>query len=358
MTIYYILLFGTVAFGIPLCKSKILTKVYLALVFTAFFVIAAVRKTSGYDYNLYAGWYNGLVFWNYEQITLWSREKGFTVPLKVLTVISSHYQMMFVVIAFIIALGVTLYIYRYSSRAYISAAAFISLGLYYNSLNFMRQFIAAIIVSFAFSCIDKKQPARFLTLVLFASCFHYSALLIIPFYVILMIKLNWVTLSVYCVIAAGTFIFSAPILEFVTEYFYKGYDPVTSKHMLMGLPVSYTVIFGVLFIAFFIFRKDLIKRRSLNSVLLNAYFFAVYFEFMGIKHSVVSRFALLFLIAPVIALTPDLVLVITEKKGRLLRRGAAACFCLYALTVNTLFLVNNYNGVVPYQTVFDETSSE
>jgi hypothetical protein len=123
---------------------------------------------------------------------------------------------------------------------------------------------------------------------------------------------------------------------------------------------------------FFIFRRDLIRRRSLNSVLINAYFFAVYFEFIGIKHSVISRFALLFLIAPLLALLPDLILVIIQKirdkfgsrpyvsqgKPRVLSILAVAAFCIYGLTVHALLLSNNYNGVVPYQTIFNYSITE
>jgi len=363
MTVYYTLLIGSLALGAPLCENRNKThiKIYLGVVFLAFFVIAAIRKISGYDYNLYAGWYNELIFKNYSWITSWSREKGFTVPLKILSVVTLDYRVMFAVIAFIIAAGVTAYIYKFSGRAYVSVAAFIMTGLYYNSLNFMRQFIAAIIVSYAFYYVYTKQPLRFYVLVLFASCFHFSALLLIPFYFILRIKPNYKTLAVYCAIAAVTFIYSVPIMELATEYFYKSYDPLTSSHMLLGLPESYTLVFGALFVLFFILRKDLADRYAFNSVLINAYFFAVYFMFIGIKHSIIARFAMLFLVAPIIVLIPASISVINEKLSRKFKSRAKAIkiltavgFCLYGLTFHAILLVNNYNGVLPYMTIFGD----
>jgi hypothetical protein len=384
LLIYFVLLIGAVAAGVPFCKkrdgeqNKLLVKIYLALVFLALFIIAAIRKSTGYDYNLYATWYNRLVFMNYEQLMAWSREKGFTVPLRILTVITRDFQPMFVIISFIIAAGVVVYIYKNSSSAYISVAAFISFGLYYNSMNFMRQIIAAIIVSFALNYIDSKQPLRYFILVLFASTMHFSALLMLPFYFILMIKMNYIVLGVYAAVSVVTFIFSEPIVEFATGYFYTEYV-LDNPHMTAGLPVEYTVIFGIMFALYFIFRKDLIKKRSLNSILINAYWFAVYFEFIGIKHSVLSRFALLFLVAPLLALTPDLIQVIIEKiqvrfanskgrdiyaehyttsnsKARVFSVLAVAAFCIYGLTVHTVLILNNYNGVVPYRTVYNYDS--
>ncbi|MDR1688372.1 MAG: EpsG family protein [Clostridiales bacterium] len=363
MTVYYALLIGAVVVGFPLCKNQkpLYVKIYLSLVFAAFFAAAAVRNISGYDYNLYAGWYNELVFKNYDWLMSWSREKGFAVPFKILTVVTQHYQWMFVYIALVISVGVTLYIYKFSSKAYVSVALFISFGLYYNTLNFMRQFIAAIVCSFALSYIQSKQPLRFLVLVFFASCFHYSALLLIPFYLILKIKLNWVVLALYCVIAAVTYIYSNPIVEYVTEYFYKGYDPLESVHMLSGIPVRYVVFFAVLFAVCFFFRKELVKKRELNSVMLSAFFFCVYFQFLGTKHSILSRFSLLFMIAPVIVLLPDVITVIMdkitekfgeEKKSKVYKALVISAFSVYSLVVHALLLANNYNGVVPYQTIF------
>jgi hypothetical protein len=358
------------ALGIPLCRkrglserqSKALLRIYLLLVFAAFFVIAAIREGTGYDYNLYAQWYERLIFDDYESVSAWSREKGFAVPLKILTVITLDKQPMFALISFFIAAGTVAYIYRNSNCACVSVAAFISLGFYYNSLNFMRQFTAAVIVAFALSCVASKQPVRFLVLVLFASCFHFSALLALPFYFILKIRMNLAVLSAYGVITVLSLVFSVPAIEFVTEYFYKGYVPTESVHMTVGLPATYTVIFALPFVPLFIFREELIKKRALNSVLINAYFFGLYFEILGMKHSVLSRFALLFFIAPVLALIPDAVLMVAQKtkdrfggakgKGRLFPVVTLAAFCVYAFTVNAILLSVNYNGVVPYETIY------
>jgi len=363
LAVYYILLIGLTAAGIPLCKKSGFSKrriAYLALVFAVMFAFAAFRRTTGYDYNLYATWYNQLIAADDAWITAWSREKGFAVLFKTFTLITADWQVMFAVISFIIAAGVTVYIGKYSECAFISVAAFISLGLYYNSMNFMRQFIAAVIASFALSYIDSRQPLRYFVLILFASCFHYSALLMIPFYFILMIRMNWIVLGAYCAAGAASFAFSKPIIGFVTRYFYKDYNVMTSPHVYMGLSPRYTVIFGILFVVFFLFREELIKKRSLNSVLINAYFFAVYFEFIGIKHSIIARFSLLFLIAPILALTPDVIMTVHQKiMSRLGSRKihavlAAAAFCVYGLTVNTVLLLNNYNGVIPYRTIWSD----
>ena len=375
MLVYYVLLTVSIAVGIPFCRkyngeqNKRLVKMYLTLMFLAFFAVAAIRKSVGYDYNLYASWYNRIPFMSMEQLMSWSREKGFAIPLRILTLITHDFQPMFVIISLIIAVGIAVYIYKNSKSAYISVAVFICFGLYYNSMNFMRQMIAAIIISFALNYINSKQPLRYLVLVLFASCFHFSALLMLPMYFILRIKMNYVVLGIYTAVSAASFIFSEHVIGFATRYFYTAYD-FDNRHMTTGIPIIYPVIFGIVFVLFFVFRKDLIKKRSLNSILINTYFFAVYFEFIGIKHSVISRFALLFLIAPLLALVPDLIQVVTEKircrfarednsnrgKPRVYAVIAITAFCIYGLAVHAILLHNNYNGVVPYRTIYHQSN--
>jgi hypothetical protein len=376
MAIYYILLLGLTAIGVPLCRKRanektqiLLIKIYLAVAFFALFVPAAIRSSTGFDYNLYAGIYYELNFQDYYEIMNSDWEKAFAVPLKILTIaFPTDWQPMFVLIALVCTIGVITYIYKNSNIAYVSVASFIALGLYYNSMNFMRQFIAAIIISFALNCIVSKQPLRFLVLVFFASCFHVSALIILPFYFILRIGLNSTILCTYSVIAVLTYVFSVPIAEFFTQYVYTSYDPLTSWHMTTGLPLGSFIIMALLLIPFCLFRKALTGKRPLNSVLINAYFFAVYFGFLGLKHSVLSRFALLFMIAPILALIPDLLIVINEKiktknienmrRARFLSVVTAAAFALYGLTVNTVLLINDNNGVVPYRTIYESREVE
>jgi len=375
MAIYYIMPILLTAIGIPMCRKqsgeklrKILVAAYLGIVFLVILIPAAIRNVSGYDYNLYAGWYYDILFKDYYWIMNWSREKGFAVPIKILSVVfSSDWQPMFVIIALVVAVGIVLYIYKNSNLAYVSVAAFFTLGTYYNSLNFMRQTIAAIIVTFALSYVASKQFLRFLVLVLLASCFHYSALIMIPFYFILRIRLNWITLGVYSAVGAAALIFSVQISGFITQYFYKGYDPMKSVHMVFGLPLNSFIAFVLPCIPIFMFRKALIRKRTLNSVLINAYFFAAYFSLVGVKHAVLARFGLLFMIAPMLALMPDLIIVINEKikikfeknaaRAKICSLAIAAVFASYALMTSGILLVNDNHGVVPYMTVFDKHES-
>ena len=364
MIIYYILLAVLVAAGIILCRSTKGEIAYLLSSGLAFFIISAIRRFVGVDYNSYATMYFDFNFYSIEELTSERTEKGFIVFFKILSDLFTDMQAMFTLIAFAVAAAVVIYIYKNSSIKWVSCAAFLVFGLYFNSMNFLRQILAALIVTYAFKYVYSKQFFRYLVLVLFASCFHMSALLAIPFFFILQIKLNYISLSLYCAVTALIYMNSTQLMELVTTYFYKNYDPKTSVEMMNGLTWEYTLIFAVFFIAAFLLRKRLEKRNPFNSVLISCMFFALFFEFIGTKHAIISRFALLFLIAPVLALTPEIVQVITgylserfkdDKKRRLVFQGCSyAAIAVYGISIFSNFLIHNYNSVVPYTTIFSE----
>lgn len=371
MTVYYILLIGAFVIGVPLCKdwglpekkAKFLRVSYCFIIGFAFFILSAIRKSTGYDYNLYGTWFNQLYFMSYEQIIIWSREKGFTVPVKILQVISENYQIMFIVISFVIAAGIMIFIYKYSALPHVSVAAFLAFGFYFISMNFMRQMIAAVIVAYAMKYIHSNQPMRYLAYILLASCFHFSALIMIPFYIILKIKMNWIVLGIYSAVSAVLFVNSEKLMLIVTDYFYSSYDPLYSMHMTLGLSPVYTVVFALFFLTAFLLRKPLIKLNNYNGILINSLFFTAFFELIGIKHSVISRFILFFAIAPIIMIVPDLVKVIAEMLKKafgknktvklIITYSVCLAFIVFGILLYNFNFETDYNGVVPYKTVWE-----
>ncbi|MCH5203481.1 MAG: EpsG family protein [Oscillospiraceae bacterium] len=368
MLVYYLLLIGSLAIGIPLCRLKHGKKIYCGLAGVALFLVAALRSGVGYDYNLY-----GNLFYQYQSeselfLSIHKEEKGFVIPVKYLAYATDDYQIMFVVIAAIITAAVMLYIYFYTEKAYLGVFCFLAFGVFFNSMCFMRQMIAASILLFAMQYIKKKQFYRFAVLVLFASVFHVSALVMLVFYFLLRIKMNWISLGVYSGILVLYFIFSEKALEFITKYVYTGYQLGSNAEITGGITPIYMIFFGIFFVLAFAVRKRLCEKDSFNNVLINCMFFDVFFEAMGAKHAVISRFAILFIIPAITVLVPQVITVYMElckekfgkNKKKLMASKAAvlAAFAVFCTGMYTFMIVNNYNGVYPYQTIFSERGTE
>ena len=368
MLIYFLLLIGSMAVGIPLCRVKHGKKIYCVLFGVIFFIVAALRYDVGYDYNLYGNWYVQSQLQSVEDIGAMKQEKGFLIPMKLLSDVFSDYQVMFVLIAAVFAVAVMLYIYHNSEKPYWSVFCFLAFGLFFNSMNFMRQMIAAVIIVYAFRYIKKKQYFRFLIMTLFASVFHVSALIMVVFYFLLRIKMNWISLGVYSAVMLIYMLFSEKLINFITRYVYTGYKLGSNPEITNGVNPIYTVFFGIFFVTAFLLRKRLCKKDSFNNVLINCMFFTFFFECMGIKHGVISRFSVLFFIPAVTVLVPGLVEelleVCKEKFGKdhkritISRTAVLALFVSVCTGMYSYMVLNNYNGISPYKTVITERGAE
>ena len=371
MLIYYLLLAGSIGLGLVLNRNKFKhgKLFYCIIIGIALFVISAIRSHVGYDYNMYATRFYEMNFSSLDKLSHSERmEKGFIIPIKLLSDLFISYQPMFVAVAFIIAAGVTIYLYRGSEKPWIGVTAFLMLGLYFNSMNFLRQFVAAIVVMYALKYIQKNQFMRYAALILLATCFHISAFIMIPFFFILKIKMEWITLGIYTAILTVSLVFSYPIINLITQYIYKGYDLETNVEIMNGLPIGYTIGFLVFFLLAFLFRKPLVAKNPFHVISINCLYFTVFFEAIGIKHGVVSRFAILFYLVPALVLAPDMVMIILEKTrkffsgSKVQKTASFAVVSIMLVLSGTIFfqylLSKNYNGVLPYQTTFQEQKEE
>lgn len=368
MVVYYLLLIGSLAVGIPLCGLKHGKKIYCALAGVALFLVAALRSGVGYDYNLYGTWFLQARHEFDFKLSGYKQEKGFLMPVKFLADATDDYQIMFIIIAAVMAAAVMLYIYFCTEKPYLGVFCFLAFGVFFNSMNFMRQMIAAAVLLFAMQYIKKKQFFRFLVVVLFASTFHVSALIMVVFYFLLKIKMNWASLGVYTGALVIFFLTSEKILTLITKYFYTGYQLGSNVEITNGVAPIYTIFFGIFFALAFAVRNRLCKKDEFNNVLLNCMFFVFFFEAMGVKHAIVSRFSILFIIPAMTALIPEVVMAyvelfkdkfgkdkskVTISKAVVLTVFATFCTCMY-----TYMIVNNYNGVSPYKTVLSERGAE
>jgi hypothetical protein len=369
LLIYIILPAAAIVFGVFLCREKLGDAgkvIYCILAGAGLFAIAAMRFEVGYDYILYANLFNDVRLMSESELMTWFIEKGFALPIKIMADVSSGFQIMFVLIAFVIILGVMLLIYRRCAVPWVGVTAFLVFGLFFNSLNFMRQFIAAVFIAFALFYVAKNRFFRFAGLVFLASAFHFSALLLLPFYFVMKIKLNYVSLAVMLAGSAVVYIFVTPLMNIVTNYHYTGYDPAVNVEAASGLTPAYTVSFAVLFILAFLLRKMISRRNPHTNTLLMAMYFTFFFSLLGTAHGILSRLALLFIVAPVLVLSAEVYEVLRElirltfkdaKKKMLICASVVSLFFLSLGGLYYGFLLTDgeegYNGVVPYRSIHE-----
>lgn len=362
MTVYLIIFLLAAGTGIPLCgicdkKEGRRVLWYCIAAGTVLTLVSAFRFGVGYDYNLYAGWYYDLNFTDFDDLSGGRKELGMFLPLKLVNLFTSDYAAAFPLISLMIYVPLTVYIYRSSDNPWISFAAFLGMGLFFNSMNFMRQFIAAVICAFAFGYAAKGCRIRYLLIILFASVFHRSALFLIPCFLFAYIGWNAVTLVISMLVSAGAFAFSGELMGLFTKYFYSDYTS-SSSDVANGLPPVYAVMFGTLFLLLFALRNRMNgDERSIN-IIVWCGFFAFFFELLGVRIAIISRLSLLFFIPAVCLGVPKIFSVLYHMaEGRKNGTGIAVMAAMIILLGGSysMLIARNYNGVVPYRTIFERT---
>ncbi len=370
MTIYFILaacLIAGCAAELLLFKfiPKKIAKIISAVLYTAnagsITYLASIRLNTGYDYHAYMIIMNYLSGNTIEELATEGHEKGYVLLNLFSEFFTRHPQSVMFVVAILIIVLVSITLYKMSPYPSMGLMLFYFFGYYFNSLNFMRNFIAAVIVMCAFAYIRKGSFIRYTSLVLLAATFHFSALIMLVFYPVLKIKFNLVTLAVYGFISTLIVIWCTDIMNYITTYIYPVYNPVDSPHMYKGIPVAYPIFLGIVFIVVFIYRKHF--GDNWKTILVCAAYFSFFFEFLGSRHSILGRFTMYFgIIVACVAIPMLYKYIVTKIKSSIetktpLRLYIGHFFSLGALTSAAAgffiyAVLNNYNGVVPYDVIW------
>ena len=363
--IFYLSLFGAVTlFGYLLCnKTKLKYRdgifVFSAVALLCF--LSCIRYDVGFDYSYggYTGLWNKVLETPFSQFMTIDDEPGFTLFTYFLSLFGDNYQIFYIGTSILIAILAGLFIYKECGSKVWGFFMLYGLGMYYCSMNLIRQTIAALIIAFAVPMIKKKRIIPYMLLVLLASTVHKSALIMIPFYFILQIKLTKVVLALYTAVTLGIFLTSNIILKLVTKLWYGNY--VGSIYLDYGNDWFYMIASIVFFAVIYIYRDKLCAEDSTNHIYVNCAFFYFFFWFIAWKHTLIDRFTMYFEPAVIIALYILIKRLYNETNMGNVRKKkryiAVAFFVIVSVVMmNVIYLIEDGHGILPYQTVF--TSEE
>lgn len=155
-----------------------------------FFVIltflSSIRCNFGSDYYNYYFSYNTVTFYyNSFLSALKSRyQSGFISLSYIIKTYIGNENAIFVVISVFVSVMTWFLFIRYSKSPRVSSAVWILSGFYLIANNLLKQYIAMTLLLWAFFLLRKKKYFIFVILVLLASIFHVTALLVVPLYII------------------------------------------------------------------------------------------------------------------------------------------------------------------------------
>lgn len=392
--------------------AKIANEILFTALTLALIITAGFRLFTGHDYSVSVLMFDRTIGKSITELADLKYEKGYILLSLLAGYISRSAISIFTAIAVLFSALLYIGLKRMTRYPITGLLFFYLFGLYFNSLNFMRSMLGAAIVFNAFSFLRGPEKTsvipdtgdsvfkdgagseeharsfmRYAALILAASVFHRSTIIMLPFWFILRIRINAVTLPIYLAAGGGILLSIVPAINFITKYVYSSYD-LKSTNMLNGIPVFYSLCEGAVLAIAFLWRKRFYDSRW-NTVLISASFFAFYFTFVASRHAILGRFSLYFGIAAFGLLVPELVAlfagilagkignqprpdpVTAEETGADLTapqttvkaldttslKAAAASSLVCLIAAGALFfgyaLANNYNGVVPHQWIWN-----
>lgn len=147
-----------------------------------------------------------------------SRNIGIRWLMKIVSdVFDGDYQAFLAVEAAIVMISIAHFVYRYSPSPLQSFLYYLGLLIYCMQFSALKQSIAMSILLLAVDAIIDKKPIRFVLLTLFASMFHFPALVFLPAYFIGNIRLGRMYLIFLAGLFALTYLFRDQLLNMMTD---------------------------------------------------------------------------------------------------------------------------------------------
>ena len=327
-------------------------RVFWLLAFLVPFLLSAFRWKVGTDYLTYISLYEAInSISTLEQ--LWQQVlevEPLYVLMNVLVKLVFNNPLPIFFLSSLLLLG---FLFRavedYHGKISVMLAVFVFLTLMFSTtLNIMRQMIAVSITFYAARHLFQKQYDKAALWMFLALMFHYSAIVLLPFWLfrgpqryarnariamfaalVLMFVLGSVFGSIFSSIRA----------------LYTGEDgeggTLKIGLMLLRLPIIVPIL---------LFRKQLIAHDERNKFWIMLAVFEVLFSYLGYILDVLNRLSLYFAVSWIVLL-PALVRSMPTR-GAQYRMGAyVIAVCVGLWIFNTA--INNYGDVLPYQTIFD-----
>ena len=158
----------------------------------------------GTDSGNYVGMFNYLKFQTESLLNIeTSIEIGYLAMQYLALSMSNEYWSLFFIIALISVLSNLFVINKLSENIILSVFIYVSLATYLFLFNGARQAIAASIISVALIYLVEKKLLKYIIVVLIASSFHSTAIIMVPFYFLLNFKYSKINLTIY---AIGSFV--------------------------------------------------------------------------------------------------------------------------------------------------------
>lgn len=307
--------------SVPIKPNKLLVLgVLLSLA-----LVSGLRSNIG-DTFFYKHIYETNTFtWEYIQS---QKDMGFAILQRILKNYSNNPQILIFTTAIITNILIIAVLYHYSRMIELSTYVYITGGLYLISMNGMRQCLAAAIVFAATKFLIEGSLIRYILVVLFASTFHESALVLIPIYFLVRFKAwskaTFILLLFSIVIVIGFDKFSSVLFSALKDTQYGHYQNFNEG----GASTMRVAVTGVPLIIAYFGREKLRKICPESDFIVNMSVIGIVFMIVSTQNWIFARFSIYFSLYQLILIS-WIIKLFSEKDQRVIYYGLLICYFLY-----------------------------
>jgi len=288
--------------------------------------IAGLRSNIGDTYSYkYAYEFNDYTW----DLILSEKDKGFGILQMLLQdYVSDDPQILIFVTALLTNALIVFVLYNYSRMIEISLYVYITGGLFLVSMNGIRQVLAAAIAFTAIHFLIKRNWMGYTLLIIGASFFHQSALILIPIYFIVQLKewskATFLMLTAAVLIVLGYEVFSELLFQAIEDTQYGHYRTFSEG----GANKLRVVVAGVPLLIAFIGRKKFREISPHSNVIVNMSLLGFVFMLISTQNWIFARFSIYFELYQLLLIS-WIVKLFREKDGKFIYLGILVCYFIF-----------------------------
>ncbi len=349
----YLLLGGTSLTGSLLPERKpAYQRAFLLGMGVLYWLLASLRYVTGFDYRFYEKYFCFTATSDIAGLATFGQiEPGYRLLNVIVSGPGGDYRVFLFVFHFLFTALVFVWLARYSAIPWMSAYLFLTLQYFALGMNFLRQALAGAIILWIYPFLKSRRLLPCFGLILLASCFHRTALIMLPLCILLSLRPSKLHYGLSALAAVSGYFLMDPFIKVVVSIVPKYQHYLTEKYW-QGNSFRYLLMpIGCFLIALPLIRRAM-QVKSESPVLANSMFYALLMQVFITKHFILERLSIYVAFFALIAL-PEAIRAADQRTARL-RTGLllGGCFLYFLFAAS-----QGFHGVYPFHGIWDKAQT-
>ena len=349
MLLYYTAAGAALAGGPLLARRPQYRRGFLLAAGLCCWLLASLRYVTGFDYRSYETIFRTIAAAGPSVLLQEGRlESGYVLLNVAAALLGGGYRAFLFLFHFILTALVFAWIERYSPSPWMSVYLFVTLQYLALSMNLLRQALAAAVVLWTYPFLKSRRFLPFCGVVLLAGCFHRTALVMIPLYFLLTLRVSKVHYGISALLAGSAYVLLDPLMNAALSFFpaYRGY--IGGRYWQ-----SNSFVYMLFPLCLFLYTLPLIKQAARepgkSPVLANCAFYSLLLQLFITRHFILERFSIYTAFFSLLSL-PEAAL---GEGRRISPNGRTALLAAGALAYFLFAAREEFHGVYPYHGVWE-----